>query len=119
MKTAQQPLAPEYAPAGYSDAGAVMGMMGNHLINLQSPEFKGQPFTHTWIWGTYGGKISFLEPMITARYLQSQPVHQCFGYAMPQKFHEAGFYPQKYCIDFNKGLKEYTVSLEDFKYFGN
>ena len=119
LKTAQIPLPTGYAPAGFVDVGAVMGMMGNHLVDPNGEEFHGKPFSHTWIWGTYGGKITFLEPMITNSYLKSQPHKQCFTYAMPQKFSEAGYYPQKYCVDFNKGLNEYTVSLENFKYFGS
>lgn len=45
--------------------------MGNHLQNLAAPEFDGELFTHTWIWGTQGGEISFLEPMITVELLEN------------------------------------------------
>lgn len=120
MVTAQKPLAPEYAPADYVDVGAVMGKMGNHLLDVtHSPEFNGHPFTHTWIWGTYDARITFFEPMITLAYLNTQPEKDCTSYTMPSKFHEAGFYPTQYCTSYNKGLKQYTVSLENFKWYGN
>lgn len=44
--------------------------MGNHLIRPAAPEFNGSPFTHTWIWGSQGGRISFWEPMITVAFLE-------------------------------------------------
>ena len=118
MKTAEMPLPQGYAPAGYSSVGAVMGLMGNHLLDTNGPEFHGTPFTRTWIWGTYGGKITFLEPMITVKYLKSQPKNACTGYPMPEKFSEAGYYPRQYCVDYNPGLQEFTVSLRNFSYYG-
>jgi len=44
--------------------------MGNHLIRPAAPEFNGDSFTHTWIWGLQGGHISFWEPMITVAFLK-------------------------------------------------
>lgn len=120
MKTAQKPLPAGYAPADYVDVGAVMGMMGNHLLDVKhSPEFNGHPFTYTWIWGVYDAKITFFEPMITVAYLKTQPEKNCVSYTMPEKFAEAGYYPTQYCISYNKGQQDYTVSLEKFKYYSN
>jgi len=31
--------------------------MGNHLLDLTGPEFNKQPFTRTWIYGAYDGKV--------------------------------------------------------------
>ena len=39
--------------------------MGDHLIRPAAPEFNGNDFEHTWIWGRQGGRITFWEPMIT------------------------------------------------------
>lgn len=120
MQTALKPLPAEYAPADYVSVKSVMGQMGDHLLDRKhSPEFNGQPFTRTWIWGVYDAKITFMEPMITVAYLQTQPEKDCTAYTMPQKFSEAGYYPTEYCVSYNKGLKQYTVSLEKFKYYGN
>lgn len=117
--TATKDLAPEYAPPGYANVGAAAGMMGNHLIDPQGPEFQGQPFTHTWIWGTYDGRISFFEPMITVAYLQTRPRAECVDLRMPQRFHESGSYPTRSCLTFDPGRQEYDVSLERFEFFGD
>lgn len=111
------PLEPEYMPEGHTNVGAAVGEMGNHLLDLSSPEHHGTPFTHTWIWGTYGAEITFLEPMITVEYLLSEPQRDCTELKMPQRFHKAGYYPAQYCIGYNRGQKEFTVSLERFSYF--
>ena len=42
--------------------------MGWHWIDPLSPEFTGQPFSKTYIYGYYGGELSFVEPMITLAY---------------------------------------------------
>ena len=60
-----RPLPPQYMPAGYSNAGSVVPYMGNHLINLSSPDFTGNPFTRTFLYGVYDGQLTFVEPMIT------------------------------------------------------
>lgn len=117
LEVATEPLAPEFAPPGHIDVGAAMGMMGNHLIDLSSPEFNGSPFTHTWIWGVYGGRVTYFEPMIAVAYLKTEP-RGCFTYRMPQRLPEAGDYPTRYCIEYNVGRKEYTVSLDRFRYYG-
>ncbi|MGH8662238.1 MAG: hypothetical protein ACREUB_10830 [Burkholderiales bacterium] len=40
--------------------------MGNHLIDPTSPEFKGKKFTRSWIYGVYGGRVTFYEEMVTS-----------------------------------------------------
>lgn len=117
LGVATEPLAPEFAPPGHTDVGAAMGMMGNHLIDLSSPEFNGSSFTHTWIWGVYDGRVTYFEPMIAVSYLKTEP-RGCFTYQMPQRLPEADYYPTRYCIEYNVGRKEYTVSLDRFRYYG-
>ena len=43
--------------------------MGNHLVDLTGPEFQKQPFTRSWIFGAYGGRIIFYEEMVAHRTL--------------------------------------------------
>ena len=64
-----QPLPAEQQPPNHVNVGAVEPGMGNHLLNFGSAEWSGKPFTHTWIFGTMGGSLSFWEPMITRDYL--------------------------------------------------
>lgn len=108
-----------YVFVGFVDVGVVMGMMGNYFVDLNGEEFYGKFFSYIWIWGIYGGKIIFFELMIINSYFKFQFYNQCFIYVMFQKFFEVGYYFQKYCVDFNKGLNEYIVLFENFKYFGS
>jgi hypothetical protein len=51
---------------------AMAANMGNHLIDFTAPEFNGEPFTHTYIWGAYGGSLIFFEPMVTTDFLKTR-----------------------------------------------
>ena len=58
-------------PAGYITApnvapGRTVPMMGRHWVDPTSPEYAmGGTFTQTFIYGTYDGHVTFLEPMFT------------------------------------------------------
>lgn len=113
------PLPEDQMPPAYIAVGAVEPGMGNHLINTQAPELAGEPFTHTWIYGTYAGRLTFYEPMIAIDFLESlQNVGDevCTDIAMPEAMPEAGYYPTQYCIRYMAGEEggegAYTVSLE-------
>jgi hypothetical protein len=113
FKRASQPVPPQYVPAGYIDIGAVAPRMGNHLLDSQSPELKDSlPFSSTFIYGAYQGKIIFLEPMITLDVLRSTD-NRCLEIRQPKAFQRAGYYPTQYCVrQDQKGQR--TVSLEGF-----
>jgi hypothetical protein len=116
---AMMPLPEEQMPPGYISVGAVEPGMGNHLLNAAAPEMTGEaPFTQTWIYGTYAGKITFFEPMITLAFLEEQPEEVCAEIAMPEAMPESGFYPSQYCIRYMAGEDDsdgaYAVTLEDF-----
>lgn len=115
FKRASIPVPALYLPTGHTDVGAVVPMMGNHLINLASPEFATPPqrFTHTLIYGAYDGRIIFIEPMITREYLLSGP-DSCTAIAQPPAWAKAAYYPTKYCIRDIAQEAAVTVSLEGF-----
>ncbi|HZI83855.1 MAG TPA: hypothetical protein VFF44_08060, partial [Casimicrobiaceae bacterium] len=71
--TARKPLAPNYMPPDYVDVEAVVPVMGNHLIDVTGPEFRKEPFTRSWIYGVYDGKVIFYEAMVTRDYLLGRP----------------------------------------------
>ncbi len=110
-----QPVPPQYLPQDYNDLGAVEAAMGNHLIDLTAPEFNGQPFTQTFIYGAYEGKISFYEPMITLAYFQTLPNH-CVSLKLPAAYAVSAYYPTQYCMRYFAESATYTVSLEGFEY---
>ena len=55
----------EYLPPGYIYPGGGDAQMGAHWIDPASPEFNGETFRKTFIYGTLEGKVNFIEPMIT------------------------------------------------------
>lgn len=113
---AMQALPADMLPTDYTLIPAVEPEMGNHVIDLTGPEFNGQSFTHTWIYGAYDGKLIFFEPMITRAFLEQQK-NICQVIKTPEAMPEAGWYPTKYCIRYLRQQDAYTVSLESFKWF--
>ena len=114
------PVPDAYRPQDHTDVGAVQGAMGNHLIDLTGPEFNGQPFTHTFIYGAFDGSISFMEPMITQAWFDDlfagSRQSRCFAMKLPQAWEQSGWYPSEYCIRYRPNREDYTVSLEGLVY---
>lgn len=102
--------AADYIPAHHVP-GPGVPMMGKHWIDVTSPELNGQPFTQTFIYGSYDSKVVFYEPMITLAFLQQttsfeRPIPQ------PAKFGIAGYYPTKERVSKHDGVTE--VILDGF-----
>jgi len=53
--------------------------------------------------------------MITLEYLRSKP-NACFPIRVPYALPAGAWAPTQYCIRYQKGRDEYTVSLENFTY---
>lgn len=109
----------KYVHADHIDVEATVSMMGNHLIDSKTPELaerNRKPFTHTWIFGAYEGRITFYETMITRDYLLSRPANGCHPIKQPKAWERAGYYPTVYCIRHSREHGTYTVSLEGMVY---
>lgn len=87
-----------YPPAGYMPANYITApggdaaepQMGKHWLP-PPPSFL--PFTKVMILGTYNGKFTFVEPMVTLDYLQSG-VSSSQPYSQPIHFEHTGkYYP--------------------------
>lgn len=106
-------------PQGYKVIpDTVVDKMGVHAVDLNAPEFKGKPFTTTFIYGYYKNQLTFVEPMITRAYLNTKPnITQTV--AAPAKYSIAGFYPTSYSVRYVPRWKSYFVSLDHLrKYSG-
>ena len=68
--------------------------MGNHLIDLTGPEFNGQRFTRSWIFGIYDGRITYYEEMLSRDYLLSKP-DTCNPIKAAAAVGQAGYYPTR------------------------
>lgn len=115
LARAIKPLAAEHMPKGYANVNAVEARMGNHLINPSAPEFIGNPFSSTFIYGSYDGTLTFMEPMLTLELLSGRPFF-CRPIAQPAAYQTDGHYPRQYCVKYYPARKEYHVALEDFVY---
>jgi len=113
FRIGRKPLPRNFAPDSHVDVGAVAPAMGNHLVDVNGPEFKGQRFTRAWIYGTYDGRVTFYEEMVDRGYLLSKP-SVCNPIPAAQAVAVAGLYPTRSCIRYVAARNAYTVSLEGF-----
>ncbi|MET9854622.1 hypothetical protein ABZY57_16955 [Streptomyces sp. NPDC006450] len=117
--TAVKPIPPQYLPADYVNNNVAEAAMGNHLVDMNSPEWHSTAFTQTFIYGAYDAKISFLEPMITKAWFDGIAAgvnpSRCWPIKQPQEWQIGGWYPQEYCIDYRANRGDFTVSMKNFK----
>jgi hypothetical protein len=114
FQTAIKPIPSQFVPPDYRSFDAVEPRMGNHMVDVTSPEITGQDvFKRTFVYGAYDAKITYLEPMITLQHLQTRP-NECLPVKQPAAFEVAGYYPTKYCIRYRSGT--YTISLEGLEF---
>lgn len=109
----KKPLPSNYVHADFRDVDAVVPAMGNHLIDLTGPEFNKHPFTRSWIYGVYDGKVIFYEEMVTRAHLLSKP-NTCVPIKSPKAVEVTGFYPTVSCIRNSAASGEHSVSMEGF-----
>ncbi len=106
---------PEFLPKDYICAPvSAEPMMGSHWVDLSSPEFNGQKFTKTFIYGHYNTNLIFWEPMVTKAYFESKP-NTNDKLKLPEKYAKSGlYYPASYSVMYDDQSKEYSVSLDGF-----
>ena len=102
-----------YLPPLYAKAPAGEARMGAHWMDVTSPEFNGQPFTHTFVYGSYDGKVNFLEPMATLAFLESgATVHKAIR--QPQLFDPVDkYYPTRYNIWENVDNQRHYLAMDE------
>ncbi len=90
--------------------GTEVPRMGVHWIDPTAPEFNQQPFTKTFIYGSYNGQVTFIEPMFAKAFLETRPgVTEAIK--QPDAY-QPGYYPTSYSVRYDSARKEFTVSLE-------
>lgn len=114
-KAARLPAA-TYVPTGYvpppgDPVANTVPQMGIHWVDPSSPEFNGKPFTSTFIYGSYDGRFTFVEPMVTKAFLDSKPdfVHDV---AQPSRVAFSGYYPSRYRVSYDASAKVYRIVLD-------
>lgn len=94
--------------------------MGVHWVDVRSPELQQlmgnpaghQPFTTTFVYGSWNGRFTFLEPMITRAFLLSHP-DVVLPISQPAAVPEPGWYPGAYRVSYDSDAQEYRIGLTD------
>lgn len=115
FERAVRPVPSEYVHPDFKNVDAAAPAMGNHLVDLTSKEFNGGVFDRTWIYGSYDGRVTFWEEMVTRDYLASRP-NTCFDIKAPAAVEVAGYYPTQSCFRTDPETDELSVSIEGFVY---
>jgi hypothetical protein len=100
--------------------------MGTHWIDVRSPELQGvfghpenfQPFSTTFIHGSWDGDFIFDEPMITRAFIMGRKaatapaqVDSVMPLAAAQQYRTDGYYPSAYRVTYDAQSKEYRIAL--------
>ena len=100
-------------PIPYFRLPAGVPLMGVHWANPTSTELNGGKFTETLIMGSYDGKMTFIEPMVSLDLLLTSPAITK-NIPIPTKFAKAGYFPMKYSI--KQVGDDVTVSLDELMF---
>jgi hypothetical protein len=108
-----------YIPTAYMNFGGCVPKMGAHWIDLMTPEVQQpgspnyHPFTSTFIYGSYDGKVTFLEPMVTHAVMEEGSTTH-LDFRQPMYFSPTGvYYPSRYNIWQDKTNGRHYVSLDN------
>jgi len=121
------PIAEDQFPPDYFRTNYVVPEMGEHLYDLNAPEWtkdeegepvpSGEEFTQNFVWGHYAGDLNFFEPMITTEFFEELDDTVVESISMPERMPEAGEYPTEYRMAYHQSRDAYTVTLKTFDSF--
>jgi len=102
----------DYRAPNYIAVPGGVPQMGVHWVDVTDPALNGGLFTETFIYGSYDGKVTFYEPMITEDFIKNNPT---FERAIPQptKYQISGWHPTKMRIEKKNGVTSFI--LEGFQ----
>ncbi len=106
-----------YIPQDYFRLPGVVPQMGSHWADMYSPELPPtlDPFTHTFIIGSYNGVFTFWEPMVTREFLLTKPNVEK-SIKQPLAWQQDGWYPTSYKINWSDRPGEYSISLSGLRW---
>lgn len=102
---------PSLLPEGYQViAETAVDKMGVHAIDTGAPEFHGKPFTATFVYGYYDGKLVFLEPMVARDFLLNEPDFAA-SVKKPAHVSLSGYYPTGYRVRYDPAAQAWRIAL--------
>lgn len=96
-------------PENYMKAPGGVPRMGAHWVAGDAAELNGQRFERTFLFGTYEGRLIFVEPMVTRDFLQTRP-----DVTLPVRAPEqaAPFaWPRAYTVAFDPAERVYRIAI--------
>jgi hypothetical protein len=118
MARAGRPPAAEHVPAGFIEPGlGAVPLMGVHWLDPTSPELHPEnpaPFTRTLIYGSWDGRMIFIEPMVSTEYLATRPDER-IPLPVASRYEPAGYYPGEYLVRWDDAASEYRIGLSDLR----
>jgi hypothetical protein len=111
---------------GAPDSAVTVPLMGMHWLDVRSPELQKlagnpgawQPFTKTFIYGSWDGQFIFDEPMITRAHILAKKtatdptvIDEVIPVSTAQRYTPAGYYASAYRITWDARAREYRVAL--------
>jgi hypothetical protein len=84
--------------------------MGLHWTDTAAAEFHGQPFTRTFIAGSWYGQFTFLEPMVTRAYLLAHP-NDVIAVPRASLATPGGYYSAAYRVSWDSASAEWHIAL--------
>lgn len=125
------PMPTDQHPPGYFRTNYVFGYMGEHLYDETAPEYNGETFGNTFVYGHWDGELIFMEPMITVPYFEQlmagadPDLAQLEGVghddrrelSMPDRFPTAGEYPTEYAVRYREDRDVFTIVQDSFESF--
>jgi hypothetical protein len=84
--------------------------MGVHWVDTTAAELQGRPFTATFIYGSWDGRVIFAEPMVAKAYLEARPRFSA-ALPAPPRGRAAGYYPEGYSVRWDAATREYRITL--------
>lgn len=98
-------------PPNYVGDPVNIPMMGRHYTDSSAPEFSGQPFTSTFVYGYNGASLAFLEPMVALSFLSSKQGYEA-AIKQPSTYQVSGMIPTHYSVSYSSIANAYTLTLD-------
>jgi hypothetical protein len=104
---------PQSVLAGIEPARVTMPGAGMRWLDVESPELRGQPFTRTFLYGSWDGAVAFAEAMVALDHLRTKPE---ITVPLPpaEDFAAPGFHPGAYRVYWHAARGQYRVALAEF-----
>lgn len=107
---------PTYVPAGYVPPPGppevnTVPFMGLHWTDSADNAIPGVfDFTEVLLNGSWDGRFTFIEPMMTLDWLKARPtLHEQIK--QPASYQRTGYHPSTYSVRFDEGAQEFVIAL--------